>query len=198
MFFGLSVKGAVTQDMVRAMADKPIIFAMANPDPEITPGGGQGGAAGLHHRHRPQRLPEPGQQRPRLPLHLPRRARRAGQSTINDAMKVAAARALALLAREDVPEEVNTAGAGKSLRFGPEYIIPNAFDPRLISRVPVAVAKAAIDSGVARKPIDDLHALRPRADRPARRHGQRAGAHQRAGARQPAQAWSSPRARRRR
>ncbi|MFZ4410676.1 MAG: phosphate acyltransferase, partial [Paracraurococcus sp.] len=77
-------------------------------------------------------------------------------STINDAMKIAAARALALLAREDVPEEVNTAGAGKSLRFGPEYIIPNAFDPRLISRVPVAVAKAAVDSGVARRPITDL------------------------------------------
>src|SRR3712207_1139870 len=71
-------------------------------------------------------------------------------------MKVAAARALALLAREDVPEEVNTAGAGKSLRFGPEYIIPNAFDPRLISRVPVAVARAAMESGVARKPIEDL------------------------------------------
>src|SRR3712207_6047887 len=71
-------------------------------------------------------------------------------------MKVAAARALALLAREDVPEEVNTAGAGKSLRYGPEYIIPNAFDPRLISRVPVAVARAAVDSGVARKPPGDM------------------------------------------
>jgi malate dehydrogenase (oxaloacetate-decarboxylating)(NADP+) len=79
-------------------------------------------------------------------------------STINDAMKIAAAQALALLAREDVPEEVGSAGAGKSLRFGPEYIIPNAFDPRLISRVSPAVAKAAMDSGVARKPIKDLDA----------------------------------------
>ena len=79
-------------------------------------------------------------------------------STINDAMKIAAAQALAMLAREDVPEEVNTAGAGPgtALRFGPEYIIPNAFDPRLISRVPPAVAKAAMDSGVARRPITDL------------------------------------------
>jgi malate dehydrogenase (oxaloacetate-decarboxylating)(NADP+) len=155
VFFGLSAKGAVTQDMVRAMADKPIIFAMANPDPEITPEEAKA--------VRPDCIIATG--RSDYPnqvnnvLGFPfifRGALDVRASTINDAMKIAAARALALLAREDVPEEVNTAGAGKSLRFGPEYIIPNAFDPRLISRVPVAVAKAAVDSGVARRPITDL------------------------------------------
>jgi malate dehydrogenase (oxaloacetate-decarboxylating)(NADP+) len=155
VFFGLSVKGAVTQDMVRAMADKPIIFAMANPDPEITPEDAKAA--------RPDCIVATG--RSDYPnqvnnvLGFPfifRGALDVRASTINDAMKIAAARSLALLAREDVPEEVNTAGAGKSLRFGPEYIIPNAFDPRLISRVPVAVAKAAIESGVARRPITDL------------------------------------------
>ena len=155
VFFGLSAKGAVTQDMVRAMADKPIIFAMANPDPEITPEEAKA--------VRPDCIIATG--RSDYPnqvnnvLGFPfifRGALDVRASTINDAMKIAAARALALLAREDVPEEVNTAGAGKSLRYGPEYIIPNAFDPRLISRVPVAVAKAAVDSGVARRPITDL------------------------------------------
>ncbi|WP_241671138.1 NADP-dependent malic enzyme [Dankookia rubra] len=155
VFFGLSAKGAVTQEMVRAMADKPIIFAMANPDPEITPEEAKA--------VRPDCIIATG--RSDYPnqvnnvLGFPfifRGALDVRASTINDAMKIAAARALALLAREDVPEEVNTAGAGKSLRYGPEYIIPNAFDPRLISRVPVAVAKAAVDSGVARRPITDL------------------------------------------
>jgi malate dehydrogenase (oxaloacetate-decarboxylating)(NADP+) len=155
VLFGLSAKGAVTQDMIRAMADKPIIFAMANPDPEITPEEAKA--------VRPDCIIATG--RSDYPnqvnnvLGFPfifRGALDVRASTINDAMKIAAARALALLAREDVPEEVNTAGAGKSLRFGPEYIIPNAFDPRLISRVPVAVARAAVESGVARRPITDL------------------------------------------
>ena len=156
-FFGLSVKGAVTPEMLRAMADKPIIFAMANPDPEITPEEAKA--------VRPDCIIATG--RSDYPnqvnnvLGFPfifRGALDVRASTINDAMKVAAAEALAMLAREDVPEEVNTAGAGTgtSLRFGPDYIIPNAFDPRLISRVPVAVARAAIASGVARKPIADL------------------------------------------
>ena len=156
VFFGLSVKGAVTQDMVRAMADKPIIFAMANPDPEITPE--EARAAKPDCIVATGRSDYPNQVNNVLGFpFIFRGALDVRASTINDAMKIAAARALALLAREDVPEEVNTAGAGKSLRFGPEYIIPNAFDPRLISRVPVAVAKAAIDSGVARRPIADLH-----------------------------------------
>ncbi len=154
VFFGLSIKGAVTKDMVRAMADKPIIFAMANPDPEITPE--EAKAARPDCIVATGRSDYPNQVNNVLGFpFIFRGAMDVRASTINDAMKVAAARALALLAREDVPEEVNTAGAGKSLRYGPEYIIPNAFDPRLISRVPVAVAKAAVDSGVARKPVDD-------------------------------------------
>ncbi len=155
VFFGLSVKGAVTPDMVRSMADKPIIFAMANPDPEITPE--EAKAARPDCIVATGRSDYPNQVNNVLGFpFIFRGALDVRASTINDAMKVAAARALALLAREDVPEEVNTAGAGKSLRYGPEYIIPNAFDPRLISRVPVAVAKAAVDSGVARKPMEDL------------------------------------------
>jgi len=154
-FMGLSVKGAVTQAMVRSMAAHPIIFAMANPDPEITPDEARA--------VRPDCIIATG--RSDYPnqvnnvLGFPfifRGALDVRASTINDAMKVAAAEALALLAREDVPEEVAGAGAGKSLRFGRDYIIPNAFDPRLISRVSPAVAKAAMDSRVARKPIADL------------------------------------------
>jgi malate dehydrogenase (oxaloacetate-decarboxylating)(NADP+) len=154
-FMGLSVKGAVTPEMVRSMAAHPIIFAMANPDPEITPDEARA--------VRPDCIVATG--RSDYPnqvnnvLGFPfifRGALDVRASTINDTMKVAAAEALAMLAREDVPEEVAGAGAGKSLRFGPDYIIPNAFDPRLISRVSPAVAKAAMDSGVARKPIADL------------------------------------------
>jgi len=154
-FMGLSAKGAVTPEMVRSMAAHPIIFAMANPDPEITPDEARA--------VRPDCIVATG--RSDYPnqvnnvLGFPfifRGALDVRASTINDAMKVAAAEALAMLAREDVPEEVAGAGAGKSLRFGPDYIIPNAFDPRLISRVSPAVAKAAMESGVARKPIIDL------------------------------------------
>ncbi len=156
VFFGLSAKGAVTPAMVRAMAPRPIIFAMANPDPEITPEEAKS--------VRPDCIVATG--RSDYPnqvnnvLGFPfifRGALDVRASTINDTMKIAAARALALLAREDVPEEVAGAGAGKALRFGPEYIIPNAFDPRLISRVPTAVAKAAMESGVARRPLMDLN-----------------------------------------
>jgi malate dehydrogenase (oxaloacetate-decarboxylating)(NADP+) len=155
VFFGLSVKGAVTPDMLRAMADKPILFAMANPDPEITPDEARA--------VRPDCIIATG--RSDYPnqvnnvLGFPfifRGALDVRASTINDQMKIAAAQALAQLAREDVPEEVAGAGAGKSLRFGPDYIIPNAFDPRLIRRVSPAVARAAIESGVARRPIMDL------------------------------------------
>jgi malate dehydrogenase (oxaloacetate-decarboxylating)(NADP+) len=154
-FMGLSVKGAVTPEMVRSMAAHPIIFAMANPDPEITPDEARA--------VRPDCIVATG--RSDYPnqvnnvLGFPfifRGALDVRASTINDAMKVAAAEALAMLAREDVPEEVAGAGAGQKLRFGKEYIIPNAFDPRLMSRIPPAVAKAAMDSGVARKPIIDL------------------------------------------
>ncbi|MFC0409946.1 NADP-dependent malic enzyme [Roseomonas elaeocarpi] len=151
-FFGLSVKGAVTQEMVKLMADKPIIFAMANPDPEITPD--EAKAAKPDAIVATGRSDYPNQVNNVLGFpFIFRGALDVRASTINDAMKVAAARALAELAREDVPEEVS---AGKPMRFGPEYIIPNAFDPRLISRVSPAVAEAAMKSGVARRPIEDL------------------------------------------
>ncbi|MCX7380786.1 MAG: NADP-dependent malic enzyme [Alphaproteobacteria bacterium] len=155
VFFGLSVKGALTQDMVRAMAASPIIFAMANPDPEITPE--EARAARADAIIATGRSDYPNQVNNVLGFpYIFRGALDVRASTINEAMKIAAAEALALLAREDVPDEVNAAGGGKRLQFGPEYIIPNAFDPRLISRLPPAVAKAAMDSGVARKPLADL------------------------------------------
>ncbi len=156
VFFGLSVKGALTREMVRAMADRPIIFAMANPDPEITPE--EAKAARPDCIIATGRSDYPNQVNNVLGFpFIFRGALDVRASTINDAMKIAAAQALAMLAREDVPEEVAGAGAGSALRFGPDYIIPNAFDPRLISRVPPAVAKAAMDSGVARRPLKDLH-----------------------------------------
>ncbi|MBR0647813.1 NADP-dependent malic enzyme [Plastoroseomonas hellenica] len=156
VFFGLSAKGALTQDMVRAMADAPIIFAMANPDPEITPE--EAKAARPDCIIATGRSDYPNQVNNVLGFpFIFRGALDVRASTINEHMKIAAANALALLAREDVPEEVAGAGAGLALRFGPEYIIPNAFDPRLMSRVPPAVAKAAMESGVARRPIIDLN-----------------------------------------
>ena len=155
VFLGLSVKGALTQQMVRAMADKPIIFAMANPDPEITPE--EARAASPHAIIATGRSDYPNQVNNVLGFpYIFRGALDVRARTINEPMKIAAAEALALLAREDVPDEVNAAGSGKRLHFGPEYIIPNAFDPRLISRLPPAVAEAAMLSGVARKPIADL------------------------------------------
>jgi len=155
VFFGLSVKGALTPEMIRAMAPKPIIFAMANPDPEITPD--EARAARPDCIIATGRSDYPNQVNNVLGFpFIFRGALDVRASTINDAMKIAAAESLAMLAREDVPEEVSGAGAGKALRFGPEYIIPNAFDPRLISQVSPAVAKAAMDSGVARKPLPDL------------------------------------------
>ncbi len=155
VFFGLSVKGALTQDMVRSMADRPIIFAMANPDPEITPE--EARSASPKAIIATGRSDYPNQVNNVLGFpYIFRGALDVRASTINEAMKIAAAEALALLAREDVPDEVNAAGGGKRLQFGPDYIIPNAFDPRLISRLPPAVAKAAMDTGVARKPLTDL------------------------------------------
>ncbi len=156
VFFGLSVRGALTPDMVRSMADRPIIFAMANPDPEITPE--EARAVRPDAIIATGRSDYPNQVNNVLGFpYIFRGALDVRASTINDAMKVAAAEALAALAREDVPDEVHTASAGgPRLHFGPEYIIPNAFDPRLISRIPPAVARAAMDSGVAKKPMADL------------------------------------------
>ena len=143
-FFGLSVKGALTQEMVRGMADQPIMFAMANPDPEITPE--EARAVSPDAIIATGRSDYPNQVNNVLGFpYIFRGALDVRASTINEAMKIAAAEALAMLAREDVPDEVATAGSGsvggKRLMFGPEYIIPNAFDPRLISRLPPAVAK---------------------------------------------------------
>ncbi|CAH2600149.1 NADP-dependent malic enzyme [Rhodovastum atsumiense] len=155
VFFGLSVKGALTQEMVRGMAARPIIFALANPDPEITPEAAR--AASPEAIIATGRSDYPNQVNNVLGFpYIFRGALDVRASTINERMKIAAAQALAQLAREDVPDEVNAAAAGNRLRFGPDYIIPNAFDPRLISRLPPAVAKAAMDSGVARHPITDL------------------------------------------
>ncbi len=155
VFFGLSVKGALTQDMVRGMADRPIIFAMANPDPEITPE--EARAVSPNAIIATGRSDYPNQVNNVLGFpYIFRGALDVRASTINEAMKIAAAEALAQLAREDVPDEVTSAGTGTRLQFGPEYIIPNAFDPRLISRLPPAVARAAMDSKVARRPLADL------------------------------------------
>ncbi|ACJ00622.1 NADP-dependent malic enzyme [Rhodospirillum centenum] len=155
VFVGLSVKGAVTREMVRAMAPKPIIFAMANPDPEITPE--EVRTVRKDAIVATGRSDYPNQVNNVLGFpYIFRGALDVRASTINEAMKIAAARALAELAREDVPDEVDAAYAGRRLRYGPEYIIPVPFDPRLIVKIPAAVARAAMESGVARKPIVDM------------------------------------------
>ena len=167
VFFGLSAKGAVDQAMVASMADKPIIFAMANPDPEITPE--EVRAVRSDAIIATGRSDYPNQVNNVLGFpYIFRGALDVHASMINDAMKIAAAEALARLAREDVPDEVAAAYSGQRLTYGPDYIIPAPFDPRLIWAVPSAVAKAAMDSGVARKPILDMgaykRALRGRLD----------------------------------
>ncbi len=155
VFIGLSVKDSVTQAMVESMADKPIVFAMANPDPEITPEDVK--AVRDDAIIATGRSDYPNQINNVLGFpYIFRGALDVRASAINDTMKLAAARALAELAREDVPDEVAAAYSGLHLRFGPDYIIPAPFDPRLIVAVPQAVAKAAMDSGVARKPIIDM------------------------------------------
>ena len=161
VFFGLSVKGAVTPDMVKSMADKPIIFAMANPDPEITPEDVR--AVRDDAIMATGRSDYPNQVNNVLGFpYIFRGALDVRARAINDEMKIAAAEALAALAREDVPDEVAAAYHGDRLRFGPDYIIPMPFDPRLISAIPPAVAKAAMDSGVAHRPIADMEAYTAR------------------------------------
>src|SRR5437667_1772824 len=158
VFFGLSAKGAVTQDMVKSMAKKPIIFAMANPDPEITVE--EVAAVRADAIMATGRSDYPNQINNVLGFpYIFRGALDVRATTINMEMKIAAARALADLAREDVPDEV-AAAYGTRPKFGPDYIIPVPFDPRLIAAVPPAVAKAAMDTGVARKPIVDMNAYR--------------------------------------
>jgi len=154
VFFGLSVAGAVTQDMVRSMAPKPIIFAMANPDPEITPEDALSAAPDAIIATGRSDYPNQVNNVLGFPFIF-RGALDVRATTINEEMKVAAARALAELARERVPEEV-AAAYGATQNFGPNYIIPAPFDPRLMEMVPAAVAQAAMDSGVARQPILDM------------------------------------------
>ncbi|MDB3952724.1 NADP-dependent malic enzyme [Alphaproteobacteria bacterium] len=159
VLFGLSVKGAVSADMVKSMANKPIIFAMANPDPEITP---EEVAAVRDDAIMATGRSDYANQINNV-LGFPyifRGALDVRASTINDHMKSAAAYALAALAREDVPDEVDAAYGGRRLHYGPEYIIPVPFDPRLIYAIPPAVAQAAMDSKVARKPIADMDGYR--------------------------------------
>ncbi|MBV9522972.1 MAG: NADP-dependent malic enzyme [Alphaproteobacteria bacterium] len=155
VFYGLSVKGAVSQEMVRSMAAKPIIFAMANPDPEITPEDAK--AARSEAIVATGRSDYPNQINNVLGFpYIFRGALDVRAREINEPMKIAAAEALAALAREDVPDEVAAAYSGQRLKYGPDYLIPTPFDPRLIWAVPSAVAKAAMESGVARKPIMDM------------------------------------------
>ncbi|AUQ68170.1 NADP-dependent malic enzyme [Phaeobacter inhibens] len=166
VFLGVSVKGAVTQDMVKSMADNPVIFAMANPDPEITPE--EAHEVRVDAIVATGRSDYPNQVNNVLGFpYLFRGALDIHARAINDEMKIACAHALAGLAREDVPDEVALA-YGKSLSFGRDYIIPTPFDPRLIHRIPPAVAKVGMDTGVARRPIIDMdayeHGLRGRMD----------------------------------
>ena len=156
VFLGVSVKGAVTPAMVASMADNPVIFAMANPDPEITPEEA--------HEVRADaivatgRSDYPNQVNNVLGFpYLFRGALDIHARAINDEMKIACAHALADLAREDVPDEVALA-YGKNLTFGRDYIIPTPFDPRLIHRIPPAVARAGMNTGAARRPIIDMDA----------------------------------------
>jgi malate dehydrogenase (oxaloacetate-decarboxylating)(NADP+) len=157
VFLGLSAKGTLTADMVRTMAQAPIIFAMANPDPEITPE--EARAVRADAIVATGRSDYPNQVNNVLGFpYIFRGALDVRATTINEAMKIAAAEAIAALAREDVPDEVAAAYRGARPIYGPDYIIPSPFDPRLISKVSAAVAKAAMDSGVARKRIADLEA----------------------------------------
>ena len=155
VFFGLSAKGALSAEMVKSMAPNPIIFAMANPDPEITPE--EAHAVRDDVIIATGRSDYPNQVNNVLGFpYIFRGALDCRASTINMEMKIAAAYALADLAREDVPDDVAAAYQGARPRFGRDYIIPVPFDPRLIHVIPPAVAKAAMDTGVAKKPIENL------------------------------------------
>ena len=155
VFLGLSAKGALTKDMVKKMAKNPVIFACANPDPEITPEEIEEVrndaiiATG--------RSDYPNQVNNLIGFpYIFRGALDVRSKTINEEMKIAAAHAIANLAKQDVPDEVVAAMGGERPHYGKEYIIPSTFDPRLISVIPAAVAEAAIKSGVARIKIDNF------------------------------------------
>ena len=155
VFLGLSTKGVLTKKMVKSMSKNPIIFACANPDPEITPE--EVSEVRNDAIVATGRSDYPNQVNNIIGFpYIFRGALDVRSKTINEDMKVAASQAIAKLAREDVPDEVVAAMGGERPKYGKEYIIPSTFDPRLISVIPVAVAKAAIKSGVARKEIKDF------------------------------------------
>ncbi|GHA95436.1 malic enzyme [Algimonas arctica] len=159
VFLGLSVAGIVNQDMIKSMAPNPIIFAMANPDPEISPEDIK--AVRDDAIIATGRSDYPNQVNNVLGFpYIFRGALDVRARNVNEEMKLACAHALADLARQDVPEEVAAAYHGNRPKYGPEYIIPAPFDPRLISEIPPYVAQAAMDSGVARKPIEDMEAYK--------------------------------------
>ena len=159
VFLGLSVKNVVSQDMVKSMSSKPIIFACANPDPEIMP------EDIISVRDdaiiATGRSDYPNQVNNLIGFpYIFRGALDVHSKEINEEMKIAAANAIALLAREEVPDEVVSAYGGDRPKYGKEYIIPSTFDPRLISVIPSAVALAAMKSGVARKKIENIDLYR--------------------------------------
>lgn len=159
VFAGVSVKGVVTKEMVKSMAENPIIFAMANPDPEITPE--EAYAARSDVLMATGRSDYPNQVNNVLGFpFIFRGALDVMATAINDEMKLAAAKALAALAKEDVPDSVIKAYGGKPIKFGRDYIIPKPLDPRVLLWEAPAVAKAAMETGVARKIIDNLDAYR--------------------------------------
>jgi malate dehydrogenase (oxaloacetate-decarboxylating)(NADP+) len=161
VLIGLSAKGAFTPELIASMAPNPLIFAMANPDPEITPEEiakvrsdaivGTGRSDYVNQVNNVLGFP-----------YIFRGALDVRARRVNHEMKIACANALAMLAREDVPDEVAAAYHGRQLKFGPDYIIPTPFDPRLIWYIPPFIAQAAMDTGVARKPIADMDAYRAR------------------------------------
>ncbi|HME85424.1 MAG TPA: NADP-dependent malic enzyme [Roseiarcus sp.] len=159
IFFGLSAKGALTPQMVKSMAPNPIIFALANPDPEITPEDAQKAREDVIMATGRSDYPNQVNNVLGFP-YIFRGALDVRAKTINMEMKIAAAHALANLAREDVPDDVAAAYRGTRPRFGRDYIIPVPFDPRLIHVIPIAVAKAAMASGVAQRPIVDMEAYK--------------------------------------
>jgi malate dehydrogenase (oxaloacetate-decarboxylating)(NADP+) len=159
VILGLSKKGAFTPEMVKSMAKNPIIFAMANPNPEITPEEAKTARDDVIIATGRSDYPNQVNNVIGFP-YIFRGALDVRATAINEEMKIAAAHAIAALAREDVPDEVAAAYRGARPVYGPEYIIPSPFDPRLISRVSAAVAEAAMKTGVAKKKIEDLDAYR--------------------------------------
>lgn len=163
-FVGVSVANLVTRDMVRSMAERPIVFAMANPDPEITYEDARAVRPDVVMATGRSDYPNQVNNVLGFPFIF-RGALDVGASTINESMKIAAAKALAAVAKESVPDVVLRAYNVDRLQFGPDYLIPKPFDPRVLTTEALAVAKAAVESGVARWPVDDWDGYRDRLER---------------------------------